>query len=490
MVRFVLIAGLLLSIVSHTAHATTIVQAGSQLDIGDGLRSTDVPKTLDGDGDNVYGSDGYLFPNTDPTVPPTGPGGSRGPAGTGSKQSLPAYITGRSNASGREGYGGYGYKAIDDPALPPGAAVSNITSGIGGENQSTGLNTVVPLYNFTLSSNAGDFPANGFRVGVLVNQTGGQDFPEQLRVTSASGDSEAMAVATGLSANSMYFVDVVNPTPGETLTVRLGNLAASGKGIQKAYIGGVTFDSLSTPTPMDYGDGFVWNRNADYSIGFSGGSTAGNPTRDANGNRAWRHEYITDSDNDGLVGGSPWYEAPASLMQWDNKWFSSTSGLWAVGDDTPARISDSTFEHTLDNATWIDTLPLARWTNPTGEAISVDLTGEVSVGWDRNSQDDIEFILASVADATGVVTPLVSDVFQFGDGPLAIDVSDVALAPDDQIIYGIRGDGTTGYVTLNDTGLSLILSVPTGVIPEPSALLVWSLLGAVGVGAAWRRRKR
>jgi hypothetical protein len=30
----------------------------------------------------------------------------------------------------------------------------------------------------------------------------------------------------------------------------------------------------------------------------------------------------------------------------------------------------------------------------------------------------------------------------------------------------------------------------TGVIPEPASLVVWSLLGALGIGVAWWRRRR
>jgi len=49
-----------------------------------------------------------------------------------------------------------------------------------------------------------------------------------------------------------------------------------------------------------------------------------------------------------------------------------------------------------------------------------------------------------------------------------------------------------GFGSVNDTGIfdniSIASAAPTGVIPEPASLLVWSLLGGLGMGLAWRRR--
>jgi hypothetical protein len=49
---------------------------------------------------------------------------------------------------------------------------------------------------------------------------------------------------------------------------------------------------------------------------------------------------------------------------------------------------------------------------------------------------------------------------------------------------------TTGSGTLGTGLYTISLSPPTGVIPEPASLIVWSLLGALGIGlGCWRRRK-
>src|SRR4051794_9837373 len=51
------------------ALAATIVGSGSQLNVGDGLRSTSVTKTNDINGDKVYGTDGTAFFAAEPFTP-------------------------------------------------------------------------------------------------------------------------------------------------------------------------------------------------------------------------------------------------------------------------------------------------------------------------------------------------------------------------------------------------------------------------------------
>jgi len=42
----------------------------------------------------------------------------------------------------------------------------------------------------------------------------------------------------------------------------------------------------------------------------------------------------------------------------------------------------------------------------------------------------------------------------------------------------------------NEPHLSSIVELNSNPIPEPSTLIIWSILGAIGIGYAWRRRTR
>ena len=50
--------------------------------------------------------------------------------------------------------------------------------------------------------------------------------------------------------------------------------------------------------------------------------------------------------------------------------------------------------------------------------------------------------------------------------------------------------GTT-YFRMSDVGdMAFRLHGPGGVIPEPSTLIIWSLLGGLGITVGWCRRRR
>jgi hypothetical protein len=66
------------------------------------------------------------------------------------------------------------------------------------------------------------------------------------------------------------------------------------------------------------------------------------------------------------------------------------------------------------------------------------------------------------------------------DGFEDIEIS--GLWPDE------NGGGSISHVSI--LGGEGVINPPNGEIPEPASLLVWGVLGLVGAGAAWRRRRR
>jgi hypothetical protein len=71
------------------------------------------------------------------------------------------------------------------------------------------------------------------------------------------------------------------------------------------------------------------------------------------------------------------------------------------------------------------------------------------------------------------------------------------------IFYPVNGANITGTITLPSANFPDNSTIPSrvrdyawavewevGIIPEPSTLLIWSLLAGLGIGAGWRRRKR
>lgn len=416
-----------------------ILAPGAHENVGDALRSTSLAKPMDADRDNAYGTDGYVFPLTQALGGTDFRNGAE-PLST-AIASLPTYVASVTAAAGREGFGGWGYPAVDDPVQPVAASVGDIQSGIAGENNGTEVNSLVPLYTIALTGAAANLPAHGFRLGVLVNDLSLDGRPEQIRLASSGNYGLAYAVSASLAANSMYFFDVLAPSAGEALTLYVGNRAAAGKTGTKAYIGGLTFDRHLVDITPAYRDGFAWNRTNDYQYGISGaGANANNnPFTDACGNAVWRHEYVVDADGDGLIGGQPWYRATAALLKWDHSYY--TGGpRWTVANDTPCTIDALGIEHAGNQAAHQPNLPLARWTSPYSGAELVTVGGTVTPEWVNNTSD-MDFVVARVAAGSGSVTAVFQHTFHPGDPALSVARRRVSVDPGDQLVYGVRVHG-------------------------------------------------
>lgn len=220
----------------RAASATTISFAGSDLTTGGAWRTSSVSKTLDADGNNIYGSDGYFLA--------TSPGGA--------VLSSPSFVTGFLNL-GQSFYNGAAaspqYSLIDNPT----AAGTRMT-GVWYQN-SANL-TEDDLLRFTLSQNA------SFRLGVLVDTSGQVDVsPSSLRLRQTAGGTANSGLQTSnLAANLVadwYFFDV-SGTSGDQFVLSGINWYNGGAAQFSNGVAGLTFDTLSVPEPGTLGMmGFV-----------------------------------------------------------------------------------------------------------------------------------------------------------------------------------------------------------------------------------------
>ena len=141
---------LLLSVLCLTvrASASTISYAGSAIDLGSGWRTATVEDTLDIDGNNVLGSDGWYVE------------GAQG------SFEQPSYIDDVVlNSSVYPGNGSY--SLIDDPTTTPGPSPTEITSGT--FNPAPGTNQPATLLSFSL---AGTVPLT-VRIGLMIDNLDG-----------------------------------------------------------------------------------------------------------------------------------------------------------------------------------------------------------------------------------------------------------------------------------------------------------------------------
>jgi hypothetical protein len=216
--------------------------AGAGNDSVDRFRSTSVTKPLDPDGDAIYGTDGYILYATDTignanagtvaTVNPlTAPG---------TLASIPSYLILTNNAQNQTARS-YGYRAIDDPTLGPGAAVADVESGAA--LRSTPVGTEISVLDLTIN---GAPPVNGFRMGVMIGNT--DLYAGTIRLTQTLGGAGSATVNHPLTtAESLYFFDVTNAAAGDVFTLYLTKAAGSAGNANVLY-GGLTFDTIPEPS--------------------------------------------------------------------------------------------------------------------------------------------------------------------------------------------------------------------------------------------------
>ena len=236
----------------------TITPVGGDLTTNDGWRSTGVAKSLDTDGDDIYGTDGYVLFGSASLAPVAQPSYASAAASPGTSLFGPAGS----------------YVNLDDPAFT-GAAAANSQTGTVFQAGGTGVEH--DLIVVTLSQD------KSFRLGVIQDH---HDFagisPAQLRLRQTSGgtaNSGLMGASTDRDRDGdYYFFDVVGAQTGDVFV--LSGVNDGGHSSNGVY--GVTFDILAVPIDVDStadnltaGDGFCTLREAIRNANTDSDTTSG-----------------------------------------------------------------------------------------------------------------------------------------------------------------------------------------------------------------------
>ena len=208
-------------LISSALQAATISFVGDDLTTSASWRTSSVIKPLDIDGNNIYGSDGYLL--------------------TGSSDLLtnPVYASvSRLSSSTFPGNGGY--TLADNPlgGAPWRTGVWYSSGSIDNEQQD--------LVSITISR------AGSFRLGVLTDNADFADIsPGSLRVYQVTGGTADSGLINAFVEpnrdTDWYFFDITNAQVGDVFRVAGTNIR-QGSGPQDSNgIGGLTFDSVPEP---------------------------------------------------------------------------------------------------------------------------------------------------------------------------------------------------------------------------------------------------
>lgn len=195
----------------------------------DAWRTSSVVKTMDADGNNVYGSDGYYM---------------AGPVGV----TVPTYL--QSVSLSATNYGGDGnYAVIDSPSNVP----NNVNSGLFFRT-----NTFDTVISFTVSSTL--VGSKSFRVGILNNNQGHSSndnsglTPDFIAVNQTSGGSatsgtlDSSSTPTPFQARAHWiFFDISGAVANDTFAINIGS---DGAPHNQTGIGGLTFDTIPEPTSI------------------------------------------------------------------------------------------------------------------------------------------------------------------------------------------------------------------------------------------------
>jgi hypothetical protein len=213
------------------AIGATVTYVGYDLTTSGAWRTAGVAKPLDADGNNIYGSAGYLLT--------TSPGGAQ--------LSNPAYASVINLVS--TFYSGHvtnpNYTTVDNPL--GGSVKTGIwyaTGAFADEEQD--------FVRLTVSQ------AANFRIGIMVDET---DFigisPGELRVRQTVGGSgDSTLVNAMVEANldtDWYFFDILGAQPGDQFVIS-GTDSRVGSGpVTSNGIGAITFDTVAVPEASTWG---------------------------------------------------------------------------------------------------------------------------------------------------------------------------------------------------------------------------------------------
>jgi hypothetical protein len=220
----VVLAGILLG-AGAVSQAAVISALGADANRGETWRSTSDPKPalFDPNGDNAYGSDGYIIYGTSPNF-----GGSV-------QYALPGYIGSVFTASGLTPNNSVAYAPLDDPSNPISATVPNLTlTGLRYEASGTPL-AYRDYLTFVLATD------QTFVLSVIMDTSSG-DEALGARVTGPGGVF-AVQAAPALNGIPDYLFFQVSGLAGDAITLALQNNAGG-----TSYLSGVGFEMLA-PEP-------------------------------------------------------------------------------------------------------------------------------------------------------------------------------------------------------------------------------------------------
>lgn len=230
--RTALLAGTFMS--ASFVQAATITAVGLDITTQANWRTTTTVKSFDTDQDNVYGTAGYYAWATRTT----GQGNAfvANPNAATILNGLPAYVTLTPSVSAPlQSFATTGYPLFDNPTLTPGASVADIHSGYMWSNNAR-TNATVNLFDITFGPGT---PANGVRVGVVYNNSGGTNVVGY----RLGGAVQSLATTTGVSYS---FFDVTNINPlGETVTLQVTNGTVDFSDVGASAL---TFDVIPEPS--------------------------------------------------------------------------------------------------------------------------------------------------------------------------------------------------------------------------------------------------
>jgi len=267
------------------ARAAALSFAGSDSDIGGTFfpggtapyvvvpwRSNSTPKTFDLDGNNVYGSAGYIMFATQFNYPNTGCCGSSVPFDSATYPnlvSLPGFVSGSQNLTTNK-VGGWNYALIDDPQLtngprdfdwgqslvPPVAGqVPYVKMGIldgndifGNDPKSSAIGA--GRWGFTVGAGV----PSQFRIGVMTDGLDDTAWAAtEVLVYQVDANNAIIGTATTNTVTRNRFVDIhsfdiVGALPGDTFAIFAKGPAAPFLGM--GAISGVTFDVIPEPASL------------------------------------------------------------------------------------------------------------------------------------------------------------------------------------------------------------------------------------------------
>jgi len=184
-------------------------------------------------------------------------------------------------------------------------------------------------------------------------------------------------------------------------------------------------------------------------------------------------QYAANWLSDGAAGGGPW-------VVWIDPTYAPTFGQYALTNGDPSGLpNDRWLSFTLHESQPIQSATLQLdYLVQTSASLGISVsavdpyTSLVSVPFSftkRANQGQIE-------DNTGLI-----DLTPY----LAVGSSTLVVRFDAETV-----GSSYSHIRLDNFSLNVVTASDPSTIPEPSTLIIWSLLGVCGMGVGWWRRKR